>query len=429
MAHIMVIIPYYNFFPPRGGGMLRSFHLLQELAREHQVYAIIFQPESELRQPRDGYQFPDSVQVYGPVQTPPPSTLFDQLPARLGPALHHRWLLRSWRGSANSVVLESHHLIRQILETHPIDVAIFTTISSMGVAPLVKRFSPWTVRIVNTENIEHHLLVQAVQACNGNNSRQRMLRRSYAQAHWQESHLAQSVHAFFACSDDDRNVLESLNEREKVKSFTIPNGVDTIGRSFDKRSDKYSSREALFCGSLGYQPNRDGLLWFHQKVWPLVLDRQPDSKLVVIGWNAEKYDFDTLRSDPTVDFIGEVKNSIPYYHRTGIVVVPLHTGSGTRLKILDSMSLGNPVVSTRVGAQGIKAVDGQHLLLADDHVQFAEAVVRLLSDVELFERLRCSARTLVEQKYDWRVIGQMMNEAIVSLLTLESGGVNQRRVR
>jgi glycosyltransferase involved in cell wall biosynthesis len=416
MARIMVLVPYYGFFPPRGGGKLRSFHLLQELSRKHELHAILFQPEKELRQSTDGYRFPEAVKIYGPTQTPPPPTLFDKLPARLGYAFHHRWLQRSWRGPASSILLQTHHLTNQILSKHKIDIAIFTTLSTSPVASLAKRLRPQVIRILNTENVENSLLLQAIQARDDNEDERALLQKEYLRALSAESHLARSFHAFFACSEADREELESLN-KGKLKGYLVPNGVDTVARPFDDRPDKNKSREILFCGTLSYPPNRDGLLWFHKEVWPLIVEQHPGIRLVVIGWGTKKEDFDILYSDPTVDLVGEVNDSIPYYHRAGIAVVPLRQGSGTHLKVLDSMSLGNPVISTRIGAQGIDAAHGKHLLLADQPNHFAEAVTHLLSDADMFERIRRSARLFVEQKYDWKVIGQKMNDSISSLLT------------
>jgi glycosyltransferase involved in cell wall biosynthesis len=122
-----------------------------------------------------------------------------------------------------------------------------------------------------------------------------------------------------------------------------------------------------------------------------------------------------------VDLVGQVDDVIPYYRRASVLVVPLKSGSGTRLKILEAMSLGNPVVSTCIGALGIDAVDGEHVHLADAPQRFAESVDSLLSNRDLYERTRRSARALVEQKYDWPVIGRTMNRAIAQLCGQERG--------
>ena len=249
MAHVAILIPYRHFFPPRNGGQLRCFYLLRELAREHQVHAVILQPESELRQLRDGYQFPKTVRVYSPAQTPPPRTVFDRIPGRLGPALHYRWQERSWRGPANSVLLETHHLIHGILTGHEIDAAILTTLSSMCAAPLIRRLCPQTVCILNTENVEHHLLRQAAPGDEGGKRQCKAWQRNYTGTLWYESHLTRFVHAFFACSEEDRETLQSLN-RGELQGSVVPNGVDTSARPFDDRAGKSQSLEILFCGSL-----------------------------------------------------------------------------------------------------------------------------------------------------------------------------------
>src|SRR5205814_327193 len=100
------------------------------------------------------------------------------------------------------------------------------------------------------------------------------------------------------------------------------------------------------------------------------------------------------------------------YQRCGCVVVPLLEGSGTRVKILEAMSLGSPVVSTRIGAEGIEAEHGREILLADKPEEFAAAVLRLLADQQLFDAMRRAGRRLVEEKYEWRTIGDEINRTI-----------------
>jgi glycosyltransferase involved in cell wall biosynthesis len=306
-------------------------------------------------------------------------------------------------------------LIREVLTRHEIEVVIFTTSTAMLAAPLVRRVCPQAIRIVNTENIEHQLLAQAMEQGNGDGKRTRLLRRLYVRALWVESNLDRFVDAYFACSDDDRAELEALNGGT-LRGYTVPNGVDSAARPFDGRPGKCHSQEVLFCGGLSHAPNSDGLLWFHRHVWPLVVARYPSLRLTVVGRGPMPEALEPVRADPSVDFVGEVADVVPYYWRAGVSVVPLRMGSGTRLKILEAMSLGNPVVSTTLGAMGIEAVDGEHLLLADDAAEFADAMARLLSGTESFGDLRTSARSLVERKYDWRVIGPEMNGAIEELL-------------
>jgi glycosyltransferase involved in cell wall biosynthesis len=119
-----------------------------------------------------------------------------------------------------------------------------------------------------------------------------------------------------------------------------------------------------------------------------------------------------VRNAPGVDLIGEVADVAPYYRRAGVFVCPLREGSGTRLKILESMALGNPVVSTRIGAEGIQAKPGRDLLIADAPEDFADAVVDLSTHPARFDRIRHHGRALVEARYDWDLIGDNAAESI-----------------
>src|SRR5438105_4915024 len=408
MARILHIVPYAKMFPPRNGGQLRCFHVLRELARENEVHAIILQPQSELQGERNGYTFSDCVRVYGPAQTPPPFTIFDLLPAKLNFALHYRWLQRSWRGPAEGTVLQIYHLLEDILRRVPIDVVIFENLQGMMASPIVRRFSRQSFRILHAYNVDSDLHEQLL------NAGKKVTPSDFSLLHnmrWLESNLHRFVDTFWACSEIDRAKLETMDQG-CIHGFTVRTGVDTTMLQYDDHPDKFESREILFCGSLDYSPNRNGLLWFHKSIWPLVRERLPRVKLVVIGKGDTGRKVSSLRSDPSVDFIGEVESVVPYYQRCGCVIVPLLEGSGTRIKILEAMSLGNPVISTPIGAEGIEAEHGREILLADKPEEFAAALSRLLGNQQLFDILRRAGRRLVEKKYEWETIGDGINRII-----------------
>jgi glycosyltransferase involved in cell wall biosynthesis len=109
-----------------------------------------------------------------------------------------------------------------------------------------------------------------------------------------------------------------------------------------------------------------------------------------------------------VHVTGRVDDVVPYYSRSTACVVPLRAGGGTRLKILEAMALGRPVVSTSLGCEGLEVVDGEHLFIADSPEQIADKVVRLLADQALRERIASNARQLVVARYDWDVIADSL---------------------
>jgi glycosyltransferase involved in cell wall biosynthesis len=120
-----------------------------------------------------------------------------------------------------------------------------------------------------------------------------------------------------------------------------------------------------------------------------------------------------VKGDASVRLVGEVPDARPYFADASITVCPILSGSGTRLKILEAMSMGNPVVSTTLGAEGITATDGQELLITDSPAAMAAAVLRLASDSHIYNRLRRNGRAFVEKKYEW---SQIIRPAVSSII-------------
>jgi glycosyltransferase involved in cell wall biosynthesis len=154
---------------------------------------------------------------------------------------------------------------------------------------------------------------------------------------------------------------------------------------------------------MDFRPNVDAVLWFVQKVLPLVQAEMPEVRFVVVGQRPHRR-LDALRDDPSVTLTGRVEDTRPYITDAAVYVVPLRMGGGTRFKILEAMAMGKPVVSTRLGAEGFPVTHGRDLLLADTPADFAAAVVGLLRSPEQQAELVRAGRAFVEQQYDWRVI-------------------------
>jgi glycosyltransferase involved in cell wall biosynthesis len=157
---------------------------------------------------------------------------------------------------------------------------------------------------------------------------------------------------------------------------------------------------------MNHPPNADGIAWFVREVWP----QTPDARLLVVGRDPPESVL-RLASD-RIAVTGAVPDVAPYFARATAVIVPLLSGGGTRLKILEAFAAGRAVVSTSIGAEGLEVSDGRHLLLADGAHAFAEATGRLLADPELRARLAAEARKLVQERYDWRALGDRLEETL-----------------
>ncbi len=156
----------------------------------------------------------------------------------------------------------------------------------------------------------------------------------------------------------------------------------------------------VFSGNLEYHPNLTAVRFFREQVWPRLRERWPALVWRLVGRNPEAVRRIT-EGDSRIEVVGPVDDAVAELARSRVAVVPLLTGSGTRLKILEAWAARLPVVSTTLGAEGLPVRDGEHLLLADGAGPFAEAVTRLLTCMDLRYRLGDAGRLLLDKEFTW----------------------------
>jgi len=172
-----------------------------------------------------------------------------------------------------------------------------------------------------------------------------------------------------------------------------------------------AERPALvFSGNLEYHPNIEAVRWFSADIWPRVRERYPDLEWRLVGRNSQAVE-SLLRGVPKVHLTGAVDDALAEIAAAAVAIVPLRSGSGTRFKILEAWAAQRAVVSTTIGAEGLGARDGEHLLLADDPVAFAYAILRLLDDVPLRAKLGAAGRALYLEKYTWPAAWRKLDAA------------------
>ena len=182
--------------------------------------------------------------------------------------------------------------------------------------------------------------------------------------------------------------------------LVVPNGVDT--RMFQP-TPRAPLGPVVMTGSLDYAPNVDGARWFVDEVWDRVLDAEPGRTLQLVG-RAPRDEIRDLDRRPGVEVHADVPDMRPWLDGAAVVVVPLRIGTGTRIKALEAMAAGRPVVGTTTGLEGLEVRHGREALLADEPAAFASAVVSVLEDDSLADRLAAGGRRLVEAAHDWDVI-------------------------
>ncbi|MCB0241298.1 MAG: glycosyltransferase, partial [Anaerolineae bacterium] len=183
---------------------------------------------------------------------------------------------------------------------------------------------------------------------------------------------------------------------------TVPNGVDC---AYNRPGiAPVTPGSLVFNGSLTYDANYDAMQVFLSSVWPQLRQEIPSISLTITG-SVAGVDLAGLALDSGVSLSGFVEDVRPLVAGAAVCVAPIRQGGGTRLKILEAMALGTPVVATSKAAEGLNVNAGEHLLIGDTAMEFASCVLRLLRDDELRARLARNARQLVEETYEWSQIG------------------------
>lgn len=201
----------------------------------------------------------------------------------------------------------------------------------------------------------------------------------------------------------------------KARTTVIPNGVDVEFFQPAEPAKAVAGRIA-FLGPTYMYPNRDAVEFFLADAWPVIRKSYPESTLHLIGKNSND-DRARFESRPGVTCNGHVPDIRPHLAEAAVSIVPIRVGGGTRLKILDSWAMGKAVVSTSVGCEGLETVDGHNILIRDDPTDFAAAVLQVLRDRDLRNRLGHEGRRTVEQHYAWRVVGEKLISLYQNLMT------------
>jgi len=214
----------------------------------------------------------------------------------------------------------------------------------------------------------------------------------------------------FACSDHDRALLQAL--APKLPMFVVPNVVDV--KEYEPGGGE-DARKILFQGGMDWYPNRDAVEFFVTRIFSLIRRQVSDVRFVVAGRNPPEEFRKQLSRAPGVEFTGTIPDMRAEIASAAVCVVPLRMGSGTRLKILEAAAMAKPIVSTRLGAEGLEFLNGQEIALEDEPSAFANAVLKLLSATGDRQRLGQAARKRVEQSYSFPALRTSLRKAMNTL--------------
>jgi len=172
----------------------------------------------------------------------------------------------------------------------------------------------------------------------------------------------------------------------------------------------------MFLGNYPHDPNRDAVIWFYEEMWPLIKREVPEVRFYVVGKDPTPDLRELARRDPAVVVTGTVDDVRPYFERSKVFVCPVRIGGGFRGKILEAMSMGLPIVSTSLGAEGVPAESGGQMFIEDDPEAFAHRVVELLRNEGLCRRLGDEARRMAVDCFSWEKGVELLEQVLEEVL-------------
>jgi glycosyltransferase involved in cell wall biosynthesis len=388
----------HQFWPANSGARLRNYQLARQLAIRSSVTFLEMRhagQETRFRWDNSGVA---SVLTVEKGRTYTPSKIFRGLAGPTPVTVLNCWSRRS--ASRLSDVLKFHHFDSvQIGGTQLI--AYLDVVQESPRCPAI---------IIDWHNIESELMWRYAETT-GNWVKKIAAKRTAILIERAEDRLLETYGTHTVTSERERQKL--LARRPDTNIRVIPNGVDTsfftatrIAEACRQTGKENWKRTILFVGSMDYRANIDAVTWFSHTAWPEIARAHPSLHFTIVGRDPAS-DVRALASD-RIHVTGTVDDVRPFYASAIAAIAPIRLGSGTRLKILEAMAASVPVVSTRLGAEGIEVEDDVHLLLADTGPEIAAAVHRVVSSVETRSRLSHAARELVRKTYDWSAIGKKL---------------------
>ena len=383
-------------WPVRSGAHLRDFHIALHLARNAKLTYIGMDSGENGTQAHEVCE--DPIEPFGDTEV---------IRVRRSSGYSVSKIVRGLVGPMPLVVLNYTSPlvaceIERVLRRDSFDVVQIEGVFLSAYAQRIRELVPHILLNSDMHNVESEVLSRYAKN-EPNPARRLYAHRTATLLRQQEDLLLKTCDSHTVCSEIERQFLLSrdLNPRVEV----IPNGVDV--NSFAQLPGEGTTRRSLiFVGAMDYHANVDGVLFFAKEAWPFIYQRRPDLQFVVVG-SKPVPEVLKLQEQPGITVTGTVDDVRPYYYRALAAMVPLRIGGGTRLKILEAMAAGTPVISTTIGAEGIPVTHGQDILIADSAQEMIEAAVSLQQDSELWNGLITAGRKLAAT-YDWAAIGDKL---------------------
>ncbi|MFN0178721.1 MAG: glycosyltransferase [Gemmatimonadales bacterium] len=393
-------VSHFVPYPPKGGALQRSYHLLRETASRHQVHLVMIgrraipsHPDLLLEAEEHFRGFLASSASFQPWW---------------GRSAARWWVLVAGTGltplpfdqtSLHSLAMHAH--LKRLSGKASPDVVHLDTI---GLWPYARYFASAPI-VLNHHNIESQL-TQRRAALEPNPLKRAYLGREASKLDRLERLACVRARTNIVVSELDAARLRAV--APTARAWVVDNGVD-VGYFRPNPDVRARPKSLVFAGGMNWYPNRDAAVYFVNEIWPRLREVSPESSITFVGQDpaAEV----TGSPDPRIRATGFVDDVRPFLDQAEIYVCPIRNGGGTRLKILDALAMAKPIVATGLAVEGLDLIDGEHYLRAEGPDEFATSIRSLQADPESRNRLSQAGRKLVEDRYSWTRIGRQLDEA------------------
>ncbi len=383
---ILVLSTWFPY-PTDQGSKIRAYHLIRGLAQRNELAMVSF--EDKPVQPawiEHMRQFCSRIEVV-------PQKPFTYTSAGT---------IRGWLSVKPSAVVAgySHQMadcVQQVANEWKPDMVLAITFVTVPYALQLKGLP----KMLDVDNLLAYMLYEEYQATQHPLKRARRYLAYWKMFQYEQQMFRKFDLCLIVSDRDNRRVQENFRS---VKSLVgiVPNGVDL--EYYQPGISTVLENQLIFNGALTYSPNYNAMRFFLGEIFPKIRAKVPGAHLYITG-STQGVDIDSLPNRQNVTFTGYLEDIRPAVASSQVCVVPLQEGAGTRLKILEAMALGTPVVSTTKGAEGLDVESGRHLLIADSPEEFAAHTLSLLNNNRLRASLSANAARLLRDQYDWRAIG------------------------
>ncbi len=397
-------------FPPDNGAKIRGYFLIRELSKwnEISVFSLIQSPQ-ELENIEPLQQI--CREVYGIL---PGDKLFGSLDGRrrwydvpMGMFFPHP---KYFFGPPSKNVVEK---LTQVMIHGKYDLVITEPLMMINYLWDLLNHHQRPLMVLSELNVESLIQEQTYLFARGDIQKLRkyIYFRSFISL---ERTACEKFDHILVVSDKDMDqLLRLFPSISRDRLSLVPNGVDV--NWYDIGEVTHEENTLIYNGALTYIANYDAVKYFLKEIFPLILLEVPQIKLIITG-RTDGVDISSLPYSDHIIFTGYVSDIRPVVKSSSVCVVPLRVGGGTRLKILEALAIGTPVVATAKGAEGLRLESGRDLLIANSPEEFAENVVKLLRDPDLREFLTRNARSSIDEIYGWSHIGHKLQASLEHLL-------------